>query len=173
MKVQVHDGNPAINVKVYGLMSGYLDRIVRQFKCSEEDAQRALDFAFEDQQQSFWDEIESVAQRIFGNNVRTFSEGRSGGWLSVRGLENVTDWKRGMLYKWERLEKLVAEDIAERTSYDSLAEAIEANRWAEPMSEKYNFLTLKNGKTITVAKVNQMVAQYREDLLDHGGKVGR
>lgn len=164
MRVQIHDGNPAINVKVYG-MNGYVDRLVERFKCSYADAQRALEFAFEDQQEFFWKEIEELVQGILGPDVRTFSEGHSSGWLSVRGLPDIEEWDVALLSKWAELERLVATDIATRILFDTLADSIEVNEWAEPMSEKYNFVEIA-GKTVCVAKVNQMVAQYRADLLE-------
>lgn len=155
--------NPAINVKVYNLPT--TEQIVERFKCSAKDADRALKFAFETAQQTFWGDIESEAQEIFGEHVRTFSEGRSSGWLTIHGLPEIEEWDATLLSKWNKFAKLVAENIAHLTSSETIIEDIEANRWTEPMSEKYNFYTTKTEKTVCIAEINQMVAQYRKDLL--------
>lgn len=169
MKIEMHSNdnwrskNPAINVKVYKLGASVED-VVERFKCTRDDAERALGFAFESQQEQFWGQIEELAQSIFGAGVRTFSEGRSSGWLVVQGLPEVESWNAVVLSKWRKLMRLVGEDIKHRVASDTLMADIESNRWAEPMSEKFNFYDAK-GTVVCLAEVNQMVDTYRKDLL--------
>lgn len=166
--IEIRNGNPAVNVKVHNLMLGFADRIAADFKCTAADAERALGFAFEGEQESFWREIQTLAMERLGSTAETFSEGRSGGWLTVHGLEDVASWDGRQVKRWERFERAVKKDIAERLSYSNLREAIEANQWHLPMSEKYNFFTPTSGKPICIAEINQMVARYRADLLESG-----
>lgn len=168
-EVQFHrDGgrvsNPAINVKVYNLPM-MNEKIVERFKCSTDDAERALQFAFESAQEMFWAGIESTAQSILGSHVRTFSEGRMGGWLTVHNMPPIEDWDAVLLGKWNKLVKLVESQIKELTTFDSMADDIEANRWVEPMSERFNFFRTTTGNDVCVAEINQAVAKYRAGLL--------
>jgi hypothetical protein len=155
--------NPAINVKVYNLPT--IEQVVERFKCDKNDAERALEFAWENAQESFWNGIEMTAQDIFGSRVKVYSEGRSSGWLTVHNLPPVEEWDGDLLAKWQEFDSLVKSEIAHLTSFETMAEDIESNRWTEPMSEKYNFFTTESGKDVCVAEINQKLAKYKEELL--------
>jgi hypothetical protein len=155
--------NPAINVKVYKFLSA--EKVIEKFKCTREDAERALGFAFESAQERFWDDIEGTAKEIFGKEIQVFSEGRSGGWLTVHHLPQVEDWDAILVNKWSRFAKAVEEEIAHLTSEENVMDDIESNRWTEPMSERYNFCTTATDEIVCIAELNQKVAKYREELL--------
>jgi hypothetical protein len=135
---------PAINVKVYklGLDAGTL---ADERKCARATAEQALQFAFDSQQQQFWEQIEETAREIFGSHIRVFSDGRSSGWLVLHNLPDVETWDAVALGKFAKFEKLVRADIAWRTSAETLREDIDANEWCKPGAELYNFVDTPNG----------------------------
>jgi hypothetical protein len=115
---------PAINVKVYG-MQGFTDRIAKQFGCSEDDAQNALNREFESEQENFWVCAQLLAQDILGTGVTVTQEGRSGGWLVVNGLP-ADDWDQELVSKWIDFERTIEADIRSRISYESMVAGIES-----------------------------------------------
>lgn len=169
-KVQMHSDNydrgahPAINVKVHNL-GLTVPEIQTRFNCSEKDAERALEFAFDTQREEFWGEINSIAQDQFGSNVEAFSEGRSSGWLVIHGLPDVETWDAEMLAKWSAFENDVAANINDRLNPDSLLDLIHVNRWAEPRSERFNFITTKN-KTLCIVDIERELAEKRQEIFD-------
>jgi len=120
-------GHPAVNVKVYRFPS--VDEIVDRFGCSEATAVKAGNYAFEMEQEVFWEDAKELAREVFGN-VKVYSEGRSGGWLVVHGLPDVGSWDAITVSAWGRFERQLKADIAYRTSKDSVFGDIEANEWA-------------------------------------------
>lgn len=137
--------HPAINVKVhrFGLDSAAL---VAQFNCTEADAERALQYAFESAQTRFWENAEERARELFGDyGARVYSEGRMGGWLVVHKLPDVETWAVPMLAKWTALIKWCREEIKYLTGKESMLEDITANEWCKPGSEAYNFVDTPRG----------------------------
>lgn len=135
-------GHPAVNVKVHTTPT--TDDVVKRFKCSEAQAQRACEYCFTSMQQSFWENAESMAQEIFPN-CKVYSEGRSGGWLVVHELPDVETWDAVMLAKWRRLEKLVQQEVKNACDENTWFESIEANKWYQEGAEQYNFSDTKDG----------------------------
>jgi hypothetical protein len=147
--IQTHrDGyrpsHPAINVKVrrFGMT---VSQIAEHFKCAAQTAERALDFAFESAREQFWEQAKEFATEIFGHDVTVYSEGRSGGWLVLHGLPSIDSWDALMVNKYARLCTWCKSEIEYRISRDSLLEAIEANQWAKPGAEAYNFISTDKG----------------------------
>ena len=137
---------PAINVKVYHYPT--TSKVEDAFSCSESVASQALQFAFESAQQRFWEDARDEARTIFGKHVKVYSEGRSGGWLIVDGInEDVESWDAIAVSRWGRLAKWCEREIQFLTSWDYVKEDIEANRWAEDGAEAFNFLDFKDGRT--------------------------
>ena len=137
---------PAINVKVYHYPT--TSKVEDAFKCSEHVASEALTYAFESAQQRFWEDAQDVARDIFGKHVKVYSEGRSGGWLIVDGInEDVESWDALAVSEWGRLVKWCEREIQFLTSWDYVKEDIEANRWAEDGAEAYNYIDRKDGRT--------------------------
>lgn len=120
-----------VNVKAYNFTD--VDAVTDRFGCSEATAQKALEMAFECQQESFWETYDSEEMAYFfpGNrNAQVYSAGRSGGWLVVEGLPDVEDWDAVMLGRWRRFEIAVNANVKYLTSDEQVLELIEINEWA-------------------------------------------
>lgn len=119
--VQTHSDHfgpqrPAVNVKVHqSLREGYeefckdegevnahftLDWIERHV--SDERLDDLFWLICEDE----WGQIKQDAKDIFGPSVTVWSEGRSGGWAVVDGLDDPEEWDAIALAKWRRFERL-------------------------------------------------------------------
>ena len=147
-----HGRKPAVNVKVYNYPN--TSKVVDAFKCSEPVASKALEYAFESAQQRFWEDVQDVARDIFGPRVKVYSEGRSGGWLIVEGInEDVESWDAIAVAKWGRLVKWCQEEIESLTSWECVHEDIEANEWAKEGAELYNYMDLKDGRIVTMSEL--------------------
>jgi hypothetical protein len=141
---------PAVNVKVYS--GPRTSQVEDYFKCSEEVASQALQYAFESAQGRFWEDVQDVARDIFGKHVKVYSEGRSGGWLIVQGINtDVESWDAIAVSEWGKLAHWCAREIAYLTSWDYVREDIEANEWAKDGAELYNFRETKDGRTHCIA----------------------
>jgi hypothetical protein len=137
---------PTINVKVYSLGLS-VDALTTKYGCDDDTAEQALTFAFESQQQQFWEQAEELARDIFGSHVKVYSSGRSSGWLIVRNLPDLESWDAVEVGKWSKFARLIAADIKWRTSAETLADDIEANEWCKVGAERYNFVDTSNGPT--------------------------
>ena len=140
--VVLRKGLPAINVKVYKLPSvtAFLDHhdkitksaYIEDWTSEEERAEKALEIAFETTQEFFWDYWLMPNSEYFpGHTVSTYPNGRSGGWLVVRGLPDFDTWDAIMLGRWCRFEKDVRSDVDYLTSDEVMFESIDANGWFE------------------------------------------
>lgn len=154
---------PAVNVKYYA--GGDLtDNVVEYFKCSRELAEQALAYAFESAQQRFWEDAQEYARELFGKHVKVYSEGRSGGWLVVHGIdENVEGWDAIAVSKWGRLVKWCTDTIVDYAAWENVQDDIEANEWAKDGAELYNFLTLKDGRHVTMSELKNAHKPPKED----------
>jgi hypothetical protein len=115
---------PAVNVKVYHFPSSY--KIMDKFNCSEEVASKAYEFAFQGACKMFWEEAQGIADDVYGkNNVKVYSEGRSGGWCVVDGLDNVENWTLMQLNKWHLFETRVKASVKFLTSESVIFENLE------------------------------------------------
>ena len=162
--IQIHrDGyrpsNPAINVKVQklGLTA---QQVAGHFECSLDTAERALNFAFESAKEQFWEQAKEFAAEVFGKRLTVYCEGRSGGWLALHGLPPLESWDALMVSKYARLANWCETEIEYRGSRDCLIDDIDANQWAKPGAEQYNFVTTAFG--------NQCIADLKQAAINAG-----
>lgn len=146
-----HMGNPpyypAVNVKVHGLYP-MQSKIEQAFNCSEETAEKALQFAFDSACEMFWNEnAQEIANDVFGDSVTIYSAGRSSGWLIVVGLSDIEDWNAVDLAKWRKFENAIKAEVKYLTSWEYLQDMIDANRWAEDGAERYSFYEQSDGES--------------------------
>ncbi len=140
---------PAVNVKVYKSMAeGF-----REFSkatpdmhpdfteewidenLSDEEVNSYWEFAVE----RAWEFLEDDAQEIFDTHVKVYSEGRSGGWAIVDGInQDVDSWDAIEFSKWKKFAKY-ARDHADGIMYD-IVDGIYYNKfedWRDERSESY------------------------------------
>jgi hypothetical protein len=118
--VQTHsdgfrDSLPAVNVKVYdSLADGY-----KKFRADDPDADAGftLDWIEENVSEEaldalFWhtcewetEYVEGFVAEILGPHATLERQGRSGGWLAIRGLDDLDEWDAVQLAKWRKFEK--------------------------------------------------------------------
>lgn len=155
---------PAVNVKAYTVPTVW--QVVHKFNCEEKLAEQALGYAFESAQGMFWEQAsEDVAEYFPGYSVEAFSEGRSGGWLVVRGLPDVETWDAILLSRWRKFERETRAQVVYLCSWESFSESIEANRWTEEGAELFNFFERKDGTSVCVAEANRAAeAAYKATL---------
>lgn len=149
--IETRAGRPAINVKCqhFGM---YARDVVEQFKCEEATAERALEFWFESACECFWESIGDTITHCFpGYDVKYYSEGRSGGWLVLHGLPDIESWDAILIARFAKFERLVHADIKWRSTREQIANDIEANQWARPGAEAYNFVDHGDGSTACIA----------------------
>jgi hypothetical protein len=140
---------PAVNVKVYHLPSAF--KISDHFKCSEEIAEKAGGFAFDSACEQFWSEAQGIFDDVYGPHVATiYSEGRSGGWLVVDGLDSIENWSLMQLNKWHSFESRIKAEIKYRTSQEVIFEDIEANEWTKDGAEPFNFIQFEDGHSESI-----------------------
>jgi len=141
-------GNPALNVKVYHFPDIW--DVMDHFNIDDEAlAEQALNYAFESHACSFWELASDMVAEIFPDTTM-YSEGRSGGWLTVHGLDDVENWDAVMLAKWRKLARLVDAEIEYLSSPEQVFDAIEVNRWAEEGAEAFNFIDFKDGSSACI-----------------------
>jgi hypothetical protein len=130
-EVEFHGSSPAVNVKNYGSIytvplpielggvseadgSGF--RVVKTDPAFNHEWMEAHEEALNDYAvfaaQDGWEYLEAQAQEIWGSHVKVYSEGRSGGWAVVEGLDPFESWNAIALAKWARFQK-IAKAIAE------------------------------------------------------------
>jgi hypothetical protein len=59
-----------------------------------------------------WDDAIELAHEEWGDAVKVWSSGRSGGWLVVDGLADVEDWDAIELARWRRFQGRVEDLVA-------------------------------------------------------------
>ena len=96
--------NPAINVKVRRGFGPDVAAIAERFHCDHETAEKALGFAWDMAQETFWEDAAGEVAEIFPN-AHMYREGRSGGWLTVHGLPEIESWDAIAVMRWARLVK--------------------------------------------------------------------
>ena len=139
---------PTINVKCYHFGPS-AEVIMARFGCDRATAEKASEFAWQSACEQFWREMPETVSEIFPG-AKCYSDGRSSGWLVVTGLPEVESWDAVMVGKWAKLVKIVAAEIDYLKSDGYVLGEIEANQWAKPGAELYNFID-DNGKTQCLA----------------------
>lgn len=75
-----------------------------------------------------WEQLQEEAERIYGNHVKVYATGRSGGWAYIDGINTDTDsWDAIEFYCWKRFAKL-ASNLADSILEDMLVN-IYINVW--------------------------------------------
>lgn len=135
---------PAVNVKVHHFPG--LDDVREHFGCSERTAEKALEYAFESQQEAFWQFglAQEAADEILAPPwarrdatyppteplYKVYSEGRPGGWLIVPNLPPLDGWDAVQLAKWRRFENTIKAEVEYLCSQGAVFELIQMNEWA-------------------------------------------
>lgn len=148
---------PAVNVKSYR-QNWTTDTIEAHFDCEESVAEKAAEYAFTMACEVFWEDVQEAADHHLGAGYKVWQEGRSGGWLVVDGLPDIDSWDAILVSKWGRFEKSVRAEVDYRLSWDVIREDIEANEWAKPYAEQYNFIDTPKG-TVCVADIEAAAAK--------------
>lgn len=158
IEINYHHGNhdePTVNVKAqnFGWEGGRYasDRLIEDFGCNEDQAEKALEIVFEVHQAQFWDDAHEEAEYYlatpFGVRIchsgnrpcykaHVYSEGRLGGWLVVDGLPEVESWDAIKVAAWGRFAHWCEEQVKYLSSYEAIKETIEANGYIERDFEK-------------------------------------
>jgi hypothetical protein len=144
---------PAINVKYYGGGCRTQD-IAARFGCSDAQAEKAAQFAWESACEQFWEQAKERAAEIFGGRVKVYSAGRSGGWLILDGLPEVSEWDAVALGRYASMCRFCRDEIAYRTSVECVLEDIAANEWHKDGAELFNFVDTASG-TRCIADLKQ------------------
>ena len=143
IQISYHQGTrglPMVNVKVYHWP--ILDV-----------SEKAAQFAWESQQDRFWEEVEDAAREIWHHTIKVYSAGHGGGYAVVSGLHNVESWDAIDVAKWSRFEKWCKMEIEYLTNKEELLDLIEANRWNEEGAEEFNFFDSPDGETICISEM--------------------
>lgn len=119
---------PAVNVKVHF----WLEDAYKLFRKYEPDANPHFTVEWIEQHtpdddtdywmhlfsfacESGWEQIQGYAEEIWGKGVKVYSEGRSGGWAYVDGIDtDVDSWDAIDLARWRRFAKFAraeADDV--------------------------------------------------------------
>ena len=141
--------HPAVNVKCRHWPRA--SDIASRLSCTEGQADKASQFAYESACENFWEQIQDTAEYYLGKSVKVYSEGRSSGWLVIHDLPDVDGWDALRVSAWDRFAKAVAADIAYRCQLDTVCESIEANQWHKDGAELYNFV----GDGVCIADMKQ------------------
>lgn len=136
-------GVPAVNVKVGFCriplpldLGSYSDDGGTTFKTALTDPGFTWDWidenvkddtAFEFACMAGWEQLTEEAKAIFGDHVKVYSEGRSGGWAIVDGLPDFDSWNAIDLGKWRRFERIARALVADIPRI--MVEGIYYNQW--------------------------------------------
>ena len=135
---------PAWDVKVRDSGVFDPDAIRKRFKCSQKQAEKAVQWAWEMRQERWWEDAQESAEYHLGKlhpNVKVESDGRSGGWCVLKGLPEIYDKNAPIEDSFdEETIKALAEfekDILGEIEFnlsdrDGLEEDIDANGWCKP-----------------------------------------
>lgn len=142
---------PAINIKVYKMPN-----VTNLFpSISKEQSEKTENFCFNQACHDFWFSVESMAESVFGENIDIYQAGRSGGWLVVDGLPEITEWDDEMISKWGHFKELVKTEIDYQMSSEVWESNILSNRWDEEGAENFNFFDDENGNTICISEMKK------------------
>jgi len=153
---------PGIDVKVPNFGTG--------LKYEEGD----LIYAFDELQKEFWDEAQTLTVETFSLATSVVSKGRSGGWLTVNGLPDLSVWSENDYRLWELFEMRIDTLLREKTRRDTIKERINAG----PVLERF-FASVPECKLIRALRdVFPMALKYDglntaiTDAIGCDGKIG-
>lgn len=106
---------PAVNVKHWpdferDVEWSEFEPVFKDWVMAELEKQDVYDTAWQVAAESCWDLVTNDAQEIFGQHVKVWSQGRSGGWAIVDGLANFECWDAIQLGKWRKFEEWAKQD---------------------------------------------------------------
>jgi hypothetical protein len=165
--IEVHSehyshAHPALNVKAYHFP--HTTQVEDTFKCSEAVAEKALQFAWDSAQERFWEDVDDLAHekldKAFGSSFKVYSEGRSGGWLTVHELPDVDTWDAIKVSAWDRFGRAVKAFVDDLCLWENVKGDIVANRWAEEGEQAYNFIELADGSSVCQVDLRADVNAY-------------
>jgi hypothetical protein len=171
----MHDGVPAINVKVYNGFPAIADVIARFPGTSPADAEKALEHAWECAQGDFWSYWTDPAniRKYFPTqccmlNLRVEIGGRSNGWLELHGIPDFIDkddnlpveWPVWLLKRWAKFATAVEADVKYRCSVDYVLDIITVNEWVKPLASQYNFIDLDTGDRCCLADMRGAIVRF-------------
>ena len=156
--------HPAVNVKCRQNIAPY--KIAEHFGCSEDQAEKASEYAFQAAQEQFWESVQDTAREILKDKtLLVYSEGRSGGWLVVHGLDDLESWDAVAVTRWNKFEKAIRAEVDYVTSKEHVFEDIAANEWHRDGSELYNFIDTKEGKTVLIPDLKEYIKKHEQGYL--------
>lgn len=80
---------PCINIKCPGMFDAY--DFMEKYHCDEATADHAVDKIRDRAFDMFWEDMTVEIERLFGKDARLVQFGRSGGWMSVSTLRDMTE----------------------------------------------------------------------------------
>jgi hypothetical protein len=128
---------PAVNIKVYTTIDQAWDQFQRE-ELAEEDSDFTLEWIeeniSEELLQARWEGACEFEYEYFeawatgkdgdslfpDDSVTLEIEGRSGGWIAVRGLPELEEWDAVRIARWRKFER-IARDIADGIPYQVLS----------------------------------------------------
>ena len=143
---------PALNIKVRNFVQAC--DVEDEFPGVDSDVlEQAPRYCWDNAVERFWESAADFVREIFGEHVKCYSEGRSGGWMVVTGLysDDIESWDAVDLAKWRKLANCIDAEIAWLSSKESMVDDIAANEYAKPGAERYNFICGKDGNPICIA----------------------
>lgn len=108
-----HLDMPGISVKSYNFPRTWF---FESLGLDEGTAGPVCEKVFEECSAYFWLEADKICQDIYGPSANVMQAGRSGGWLCVDGLPEVTSWRKIWRGKWYDFEKRIHELFVEVNS---------------------------------------------------------
>jgi hypothetical protein len=135
---------PALNVKHYGAVEYTPAKIAAEFDCDETTAERVAGWCYESAQEDFWERaLDCINFAMLGEAgdqykptglkdgpYEIFADGRSGGWLVVRGLGSIADMSGATFQKWRKFARLIKCEMEHLASWEWAKDMIECNEWA-------------------------------------------
>lgn len=139
---------PALNVKHYGQVEYTTERVAQEFGCDQLAAERAVQWCYESAQEQFWEQaLDSLNFAMLGEQsekyqpvglaegpFKVLAEGRSGGWLVVEGLPDVSTWNGTQFMKWRKFARMLKDEMKFLASWEYAKDMIDANEWAPKAS---------------------------------------
>lgn len=138
-----HQRVPAVNVKVYDYADDAMFRRVATDEVHDPERVSAWWEGLDDRERDAiysdafafacergWEDLETEACEIFGPGTKVYSEGRSGGWAYVHGIDadDVDGWDAIALARWARfarIARILADDIPYQVAWSIIVNVYE------------------------------------------------
>jgi hypothetical protein len=70
-----------------------MDDFMNVYHCDKDTAQQALNYIEDTAINMFWEDVAEEVMSLFGKDAKPVQFGRSGGWLSISTLRDMTAWE--------------------------------------------------------------------------------